>query len=105
MKNNNYENTANSIIRNTIDGFETYIVLLLVGLSEIVTTGIIVLPILLLLDYFHSPLFLQWGFVYVMLVLSFLFWSIVGWTQSRFIGIFITIMNIVLFILMILATK
>lgn len=105
MENNNYKKTANSIIKNTIDGFESYIVLLFLGFGEVISMAIIGLPIFLLLDHFHSPMLLQWIFAYVLVVIGFLFWSAVGWTQSKFIGMFMTIMNIVLLVLMIISNK
>lgn len=99
---NNYKKISDSIIKNTIDGIDEYMVLLAVGLGESLSMLIFILPILLLLQYLHAPMLLQWICTYVLLVICFIFWSLVGWVQSKFTGIVMAILNMSLLILIIL---
>ncbi|KRN75606.1 hypothetical protein IV73_GL000091 [Weissella kandleri] len=100
--NNNYKKISDSIIKNTIDGIDEYMVLWAVGLGESLSMLIFILPILLLLQYLHAPMLFQWICTYVLLVICFIFWSLVGWVQSKFTGIVMAILNMSLLVLIIM---
>lgn len=105
MENNNYKKSSNLIIRSVIDGWQTMIVFLFVGIAEAIAMGVIGLPIMLIMNAMKASLVLQWGVLYVIMFIIFSVFSFVGWTQSKFIGIFMTIMNIALFVLVIMSNK
>ncbi|MFL1695452.1 hypothetical protein ACJQWY_01365 [Weissella kandleri] len=99
MKNNNYEKTANSIIKGAISGWEEMIVFLAIGFAEVVAMLIILIPILLILNALHVSEFAQWIVMDILLVIGGLIFSAYGWTQSKLIGFFITLINVGMIIL------
>lgn len=99
MENDNYEKTANSIIKGAISGWETMIVFLAIGFAEVIAMLIILIPILLILTVLHVPELAQWIVMDVLLVIGGLIFSAYGWSQSKLIGFLITLINVGMIIL------
>lgn len=103
MENNNYEKSTNLIIKSLIDGWQTMLVFLFVGLAEVAALVIIALPIMFVFDALHAPMPVQWFVMYLLLLIIFIVFSFIGWAQGKMVGVFITLINIIFFIVAIIA--
>ncbi|WP_433322452.1 hypothetical protein ACRHK7_01105 [Weissella tructae] len=79
------------------------LVFLFVGLSEVAALVIIALPFMFIFDSMNAPMPVQWFVMYVSLLIIFAFFSFIAWTQGKMVGVFITLINVLFFMIALIA--